>query len=107
MDKKTELALQKRRSAPAPETVNVAAPAAVAATPAPQPPAGWWMYHGDPEHTGYVSDSSLNSTNVATSSFKMLFTLQLGGPVLSVPAVADGFIYVGLANFHKATGGNG
>ena len=18
---------------------------------------GWWMYHGDPDHTGYVSDS--------------------------------------------------
>ena len=27
------------------------------------------MYHGDPEHTGFVSDSDLNSANVASASF--------------------------------------
>jgi outer membrane protein assembly factor BamB len=65
------------------------------------------MYHGDPEHTGFVSDSDLNSKNVNANAFTTLFTLQLGGPVLSVPSIADGFIYVGLANYHQAEGGNG
>ncbi|HEY2960862.1 MAG TPA: hypothetical protein VGJ37_00475 [Pyrinomonadaceae bacterium] len=108
MDKKTEIAMLKRRSAASPEaasTLTAAPPAATATLPPPS--TGWWMYHGDPEHTGYVSDSSLSTANVAASSFQTLFTLQLGGPVLSVPAISDGFIYVGLANFHEAAGGNG
>jgi len=111
MDKKTEIAMLKRRSAAPPEEVTTgtltATPPSTAAATLPQPRAGWWMYHGDPEHTGYVSDSKLSSANVAASTFGTLFTLQLGGPVLSVPAIADGFIYVGLANFHQAQGGNG
>jgi outer membrane protein assembly factor BamB len=70
------------------------------------------MYHGDPEHTGYVSDSDLTSAKVnsnanQSSSFKTLFTLSLDGPVLSVPAITDGFVYVGLANSQIAQGGNG
>ncbi len=106
MDKKTEIAMLKRRSAPPPETTMAAT--AVAEPPEPgQLGAGWWMYHGNPEHTGYVSDSELDSANVASPSFTTLFTLQLGGPVLSVPAIVDGFIYVGLANYHDAEGGNG
>jgi outer membrane protein assembly factor BamB len=107
MDKKSELALQKRRAAPAPEPPT-SAPLAAAAAPAAAPaPSGWWMYHGDPAHTGFVSDSNLNSTNVNPSSFKTLFELELGGPILSVPAVADGYVYVGVANYQKAQGGNG
>ncbi len=110
MDKKTEIALLKRRSAPRPETVTSPATTATATLPPPpaaQAPTGWWMYHGDPKHTGYVSDSNLNVASVSSSNFAPLFTLQLGGPVLSVPAIADGFIYVGIANYHQATGGNG
>jgi outer membrane protein assembly factor BamB len=107
MDKKSELALQKRRNAPAPEAPTTA-PLAAAAAPAAAPaPSGWWMYHGDPAHTGFVSDSNLNSTNVNPSSFSTLFELQLGGPILSVPAVADGYVYVGIANSQSAEGGNG
>ena len=108
MDKKTEIAMLKRRNAAsreAPTTLAAAPPAATATLPLPT--SGWWMYHGNPEHTGYVSDSSLSAANVAASSFATLFTLQLGGPVLSVPAICDGFVYVGLANFHQAAGGNG
>jgi len=108
MDKKSEIAMLKRRDAlasEAPGTLTAASPAATATLPSP--PTGWWMYHGDPEHTGFVSDSKLTTANVATASFQTLFTLQLGGPVLSVPAISDGFIYVGLANFHAAKGGNG
>jgi outer membrane protein assembly factor BamB len=65
------------------------------------------MYHGDPEHTGYVCDSGLNSSNVGSSDFTTLQTLQLGGPILSVPAISEGFIYVGIANSQQAEGGNG
>ncbi len=112
MDKKTEIALrrqsQNRQSATA-EKIQLSA---ALASPPPtatlaNPPTGWWMYHGDPEHTGYVSDSDLNSSNVAPATFKLLHSLQLGGPVLSVPAVTDGFIYVGIANSQQAEGGNG
>jgi outer membrane protein assembly factor BamB len=91
MDKKTEI---RRRQA-----LQTAAAAAA--------PDGWWMYHGDPAHTGYVAGGNLNSTTVASASFQALFTLQLGGPVLSVPAISNGFIYVGLANAQAAQGGNG
>jgi outer membrane protein assembly factor BamB len=119
MDKKTEIARAKgvvyEKTAPpsakpaAPTMARAAAPESLATATSPT---GWWMYHGDPEHTGYVSDSDLNSTNVnntgtSPSSFTTLFTLSLDGPVLSVPAVTDGFVYVGLANSQVAQGGNG
>lgn len=106
MDKKTEAALLKRRSAPPPEVdVTTATPGPSAVT---SPPAtGWWMYHGNPEHTGYVSDSDLDAAKVGSTSFGMLHELQLGGPVLSVPAIADGFVYVGLANYHQTPDGSG
>jgi outer membrane protein assembly factor BamB len=107
MDKKTEIAMLKRRSAATPEEATTSKLSAASTATLPPPPTGWWMYHGDPEHTGYVSDSNLTAANVIPSSFAPLFTLQLGGPVLSVPAVADGFIYVGLGNYHLAEGGNG
>ncbi|MBL8238104.1 MAG: PQQ-binding-like beta-propeller repeat protein [Bryobacterales bacterium] len=92
MDKKTEMAL--RRQSQARLAVGAAAE-------------GWWMYHGDPAHTGYVTGGNLTSATVGGGAFKALHTLQLGGPVLSVPAVSQGFIYVGLANSQQAQGGNG
>ncbi|MEN3325718.1 MAG: quinohemoprotein ethanol dehydrogenase [Acidobacteriota bacterium] len=108
MDKKSEIALQKRRNATAPEAPTATALLSPEAAPATAPaPSGWWMYHGDPAHTGFVSDSNLNTATVASANFQTLATLELGGPILSVPAVTDGFIYVGVANYHKATGGNG
>ncbi|HKP02841.1 MAG TPA: PQQ-binding-like beta-propeller repeat protein [Chthoniobacterales bacterium] len=123
MDKKTEISLRTGQRPPQPEAAS-AAPAALTATPtaasaaptakpAGQPPTGWWMYHGDPAHTGYVSDSAINSTNVNTQKgtvqppFNTLFTLPLEGPVLSVPAVSNGFVYVGLANYQNAPDGSG
>ena len=107
MDKKSEIALQKRRNAGAPEAPTVTALSSPALPAAAAAPSGWWMYHGDPEHTGFVSGSNLNTATVASPDFQTLFTLELGGPILSVPAVADGFIYVGVANYHAAQGGNG
>lgn len=119
MDKKTEMALRNRSKARqsegetatgiAPPAATLPSTAAVTLPPTPvtQPPSGWWMYHGDPEHTGFVSDSDLNSATVASTSFTTLHTIPLDGPVLSVSAVTDGFVYVGLANYQQAQGGNG
>jgi outer membrane protein assembly factor BamB len=56
----------------------------------------WWMFHGDPAHTGEVTGSTINSSNV--SGLKLLHSIDVPGSILSTPAVADGFIYVGLAN---------
>jgi outer membrane protein assembly factor BamB len=108
MDKKTEIVQRNRAKALTSEKVEIpAAEAAPMLSAAAPPPTGWWMYHGDPEHTGFVSDSELNSTNVNPKTFTTLFTIPLGGPVLSVPAISDGHIYVGLANSLQAQGGNG
>jgi outer membrane protein assembly factor BamB len=66
---------------------------------------GWWMYHGDPAHSGYVgSGSAINAAALSGGKFGVLHTLNIGGPILSVPAVSDGFIYVGLANSRDAIG---
>ena len=67
--------------------------------------ASWWMYHGDPAHTGYVSDSPITSATVAR--LQTVKDVQLDGPILSTPAIAGGFVYVGTANSHGAVGSNG
>ncbi len=65
----------------------------------------WWMFHGDPAHTGYVGATSrIDRSNVASLTSK---TLQLGGPILSVPAVAHGHVFVGIANSTKVDGADG
>ncbi|HEV7920922.1 MAG TPA: PQQ-binding-like beta-propeller repeat protein [Thermoanaerobaculia bacterium] len=58
----------------------------------------WWMFHGDPAHTGEVTTSNINSTNAA--GLQMTQQINVQGSILSTPAVVDGFIYVGLANSH-------
>lgn len=68
-------------------------------------PTGWWMYQGGPAHGGYVTDTPINSGNA--SKLQTAFTLQVGGPILSVPAVTDGYAYVGVANAAAAPGNNG
>ena len=65
----------------------------------------WWMYHGDHAHSGLATGSNLNSRNVA--GLKLLYDVPIPGPVLSVPAVVDGFVYVGLANSHDVQDSNG
>lgn len=68
----------------------------------------WWMYHGSPAHGGNAgTGSALNSTSVASPAFTTLHTLKLQGSVLSVPAVVDGYIYVGVANSLTAPASNG
>jgi len=66
---------------------------------------GWWMYHGDPAHTGYVgSGSAIDAAALSGGKFGVLHTLNVGGSILSVPAVSDGFIFVGLANSRDFVG---
>lgn len=65
----------------------------------------WWMYHGDPAHTGLVTGSRINSSNA--SKIVLHHDVPVPGPVLSVPAIVDGFAYVGLANSHDQPGCNG
>ncbi len=69
-------------------------------------PQGWWMYQGGPAHGGYVTDTPIHSGTVPAGPAQT-FTVQLGGPILSVPAVTDGYAYVGVANSHTQPGSNG
>ena len=64
------------------------------------------MYHGDPAHTGYVgSGSAITADAIKNKRFETLHTLTMfGGPILSVPAVSEGFVYVGLANSRDVAG---
>jgi outer membrane protein assembly factor BamB len=68
-------------------------------------PQGWWMYQGGAAHDGFVTDTPINASNAA--NLTTAFTLQVGGPILSVPAVTDGYVYVGVANATAAPGNNG
>ena len=58
----------------------------------------WWMFHGDAAHTGFTANSSITSESMGGSKFGALYTKKVGGAILSVPAIANGFIYVGTAN---------
>jgi len=63
------------------------------------------MYHGDPAHSGFVgSGSAINAAALTGGKFGVLHTLNVGGSILSVPAVTEGFIYVGLANSRAVVG---
>jgi outer membrane protein assembly factor BamB len=69
------------------------------------PPSNWWMFHGDPAHTGEVTGSAIDSSNVA--SLKLVASLNVNGSILSTPAVVDGYVYCGLANSLEAAAQNG
>ena len=56
----------------------------------------WWMFHGDTAHTGEATDSEINSGTVA--KLTNTFLIDVPGSILPTPAVADGYVYVGLAN---------
>lgn len=71
-------------------------------------PKNWSMYHGGYAHGGNAgAGNPLNSSNVNDTSFGLLHSITTPGSILSVPAVADGYIYVGLANSREAVGSNG
>jgi len=71
-------------------------------------PQDWFMYHGGYGHGGNAgSGSPLTSETVSSSQFQLLNNIQTNGCILSVPAIVDGFIYVGLGNSHDAPGSVG
>jgi outer membrane protein assembly factor BamB len=71
-------------------------------------PSNWWMYHGNWGHTGFVqSGSNISTANVAKLKAVPEDGIQLHGPILSVPAIVDGYIYVGVANSQLAKNSNG
>lgn len=61
-------------------------------------PKNWWMFHGDPAHSGEVTDSGISSATI--KNLESIASIQVPGSILSTPAVVDGFVYVGLANSH-------
>ena len=63
-------------------------------------PSTWWMFHGDPAHTGEATGSTIDSTSVKTLA--LLHSIEVKGSILSTPAVDDKFVYVGLANSLEA-----
>jgi outer membrane protein assembly factor BamB len=67
-----------------------------------QTPSDWYTFHGDSERSGFVSESGITATNAA--NLKTLHTLEVGGPILSTPAIVGGFIYVGTANGAQVDG---
>ena len=67
-----------------------------------QTPSDWYTFHGDSERSGFVSNSGITAANV--SKLKTLHTLEVGGPILSTPAIVGGFIYVGTANGARVDG---
>lgn len=70
-------------------------------------PQNWSMYHAGYGHGGNASQGSpLTSSNVNEHQFGLLHQVQVNGSILSVPAIVDGSIYVGLANSHDAPGSN-
>ncbi|HBK55185.1 MAG TPA: hypothetical protein DDZ76_02680, partial [Xanthomonadales bacterium] len=68
-------------------------------------PSNWWMFHGNTEHSGLVQGSRIRRDTI--DRFGLLHDIPIPGPVLSVPAVVDGHVYVGLANNHDLPGANG
>jgi outer membrane protein assembly factor BamB len=56
----------------------------------------WWMHHRDAQHTGNVTCSGIDSTTVGGLTERYVKTLD--GPIVSVPSVVNGKIYVGTGN---------
>jgi outer membrane protein assembly factor BamB len=64
----------------------------------------WWMYHHDARHTGHASGcSGITSTNVGTMSLRS--TIPLDGPVITIPSIVQGKIYVGTSDINSPGGG--
>lgn len=69
------------------------------------PRLNWWMYHHDTQHSGNVAGSHISRQNVGR--LRLRARISLSGPVVSVPAVVDNKIYVGVGNSTLAAFGSG
>ena len=54
----------------------------------------WTMFRNDPNHSGYTTG------NGSTNSAKLLWTYKARGSILSSPAVANGYVFVGSRDRH-------
>jgi outer membrane protein assembly factor BamB len=66
-------------------------------------PRHWWMHHRNEEHTGDARCSAIRRTNV--QALIQRSKICLDGPIVSMPCVVAGKIYVGTGNRPGATGG--
>jgi outer membrane protein assembly factor BamB len=64
------------------------------------------MYHHDVEHTGLASGPS-NISSTTAGRLRLRVTVPLDGPVISVPVVAGGKVYVGSGNSTTAANHSG
>jgi len=60
----------------------------------------WWMYHGDPQHTGQAAGSS-NISSTSIQKLTLFHSIHLDDPVISIPSVVQGKIYVGTSGRGK------
>ncbi|MFC7622944.1 PQQ-binding-like beta-propeller repeat protein [Microlunatus sp. GCM10028923] len=67
--------------------------------------ANWSMFHRDPEHSGIVQHSHIDSTTVG--ALQLRSRLPLDGPIVSAPAIVDNTVYVGIGNSRRAYAGRG
>lgn len=65
----------------------------------------WWTYHHDVRLSGVATCSSINSTTVGGLAKK--FDPLLDGPIISIPSVVNGKVYVGTGNSSTAVGSSG
>src|SRR5690348_15836182 len=54
----------------------------------------WWMYHGNERHNGNAAGHS-DITSASVHRLTRRHTLVLNDPIISVPAIVQGKIYVG------------
>lgn len=65
----------------------------------------WWTYHHDAQLTGVATCSSINSTTVGGLTKK--WDPLLDGPIISIPSIVNGRVYVGTGNSTTAASNSG
>ena len=68
-------------------------------------PADWWMYHGDPQHTGHATGSNITTATVA--GLAVLHGSTSTGRCSACPPSSAAYVYVGVANSHAVEASNG
>jgi len=66
-------------------------------------PRDWWMHHRDAEHTGAAQCSAIRRTNAGTLRQRRKICLE--GPIVSMPCIVAGKIYVGTSSRPLGIGG--
>jgi outer membrane protein assembly factor BamB len=66
----------------------------------------WWMYHHDDRHSGAASGCSAIS-RFSVGGLLLRSSLTLNGPVISIPTVVGGKVYVGTGKSSAAAFGSG